>query len=189
MLLAYALSFPVDILILDEPTNDLDIETLEVLENYLLESNTTLLLTSHDRFFINEVASSLWVIQPDQTILQFDGSLDDYDSYVKNQAQTESQKSSSNKNNPTKTNKSKTKLSYHENRLLDSLPQNIEKLEQELEAIQQTMSAPNFYSQPHDIVIETQQKLADLENNITDMYTQWETLSLKEAELQNQKTN
>jgi len=185
VLLAHALSFSCDFLILDEPTNDLDIETLEVLENYLSESKTTLLFTSHDQYFINTVASTIWVIQPDKTLLQFDGSYDEWQRFQKEKQniKIENTKKDSATGNKMVAKQQKTKLSYHEQRALDLLPKEIEKLEEQLEQVQNSMADPEFFKQEASAIKVQQEKLEALQKEIDEKYAQWEAISLKQEGL------
>jgi ATP-binding cassette subfamily F protein uup len=187
VLLAHALSFACDCLVLDEPTNDLDIETLEVLENYLSESKTTLLFTSHDQYFINTVASTLWVIESDQNLLQFDGSYEDWQLYQKNKIKAERAAATTIKSNepaskqPIK--KKVTKLSYHEQRALELLPQEIEKLEEELSELQNDMADVDFFKQDADTIKSKQEQMETLQQQIDEKYASWEAITLKQSEL------
>jgi ATP-binding cassette subfamily F protein uup len=181
VLLAYALSFECDFLIFDEPTNDLDIETLEVLENYLSETKVTLLFTSHDKYFINTVASTLWVIQPDKTLLQFDGSYDDWAQYQKAQLALTKEKTQKDKTSaPKTTQKKKAKLSYNEQRALELLPQEIEKLEEKMEVLQNEMADPEFFKQDQESLKKNQESLEALQKEIETKYEQWEAITLKQ---------
>ena len=184
VLLAYILSFTADILILDEPTNDLDLETLEVLENYLNESKLTLLFTSHDQYFINAVASTLWAIN-DKQLIQFDGSYDDWIIYNKERAQPayKEAKAMQNKASTNQPNKKPKKLSYHEERTLKTLPDNIEKNETALTALHEAMSNPDFFKQDPDLIRDKQQQLEQLQQTIDAQYTQWEALIQKQNSL------
>jgi ATP-binding cassette subfamily F protein uup len=182
VLLAYALSFSCDFLVLDEPTNDLDIETLEVLENYLSETKTTLLFTSHDQYFINTVASTLWVIQEDNTLLQFDGSYDDWAQFKKNQASASKGSASKEKQETLKaTQKKVVKLSFNDQRALEMLPQEIEKLEAQIEAITQQMAQPDFFKQSPDAIKTTQESIGKLQQEVERKYAAWEAITLKQG--------
>jgi ATP-binding cassette subfamily F protein uup len=182
VLLAYALSFSCDFLVLDEPTNDLDIETLEVLENYLSETKTTLLFTSHDQYFINTVASTLWVIQPDNTLLQFDGSYDDWAEFKKNQISASKVSVSKEKQEAPKASQKKVvKLSFNDQRALEMLPQEIEKLEAQIEAITQQMAQPDFFKQSPDVIKTTQESIGKIQQEVESKYAAWEAIIAKQS--------
>ena len=182
VLLAYALSFSCDFLVLDEPTNDLDIETLEVLENYLSETKTTLLFTSHDQYFINTVASTLWVIQPDNTLLQFDGSYDDWAEFKKNQISTSKVSVSKEKQEaPKATPKKIVKLSFNDQRALDILPQDIEKLEAQIAQLHKDMAHPEFFKQEAHVIKTKQESIDKLQQEVDNKYAEWEVITLKQS--------
>jgi ATP-binding cassette subfamily F protein uup len=184
VLLAYALSFSCDFLVLDEPTNDLDIETLEVLENYLSETKTTLLFTSHDQYFINTVASTLWVIQNDRTLLQFDGSYDDWAAFSNNQTSANKVSVSTiskEKQDAAKSlQKKMVKLSFNDQRALEILPQEIEKCEAHIEALVKEMAHPDFFKQEPSMIKSKQDQMQNLQREVESKFAAWEAITLKQ---------
>ena len=162
VILAKLFTRPANLLVLDEPTNDLDIETLEVLEQKLCEFSGTLIVVSHDRDFLDNVVTSTVVFEADGTVQEYVGGYSDwlrrghelavtdnpYEAECRKRAAAERKK-----------NRKPTKLSYNDQRELDSLPVEIEQLEKEIGALQKLIAAPDFYAQEAELV---QQKLRDL---------------------------
>ena len=137
----------INLLVLDEPTNDLDVETLELLESLLVEYQGTVLLVGHDRAFLNGVATSILAIEPDGRVKDYDGGYDDYLRQRSEQAPTETKSPSANaspSSAPLQREKPK-KLSFKERQELESLPLRIEKLETEIQQLHEAMAEPAFY--------------------------------------------
>ncbi len=171
LLLAKLFAKPVNLLVMDEPTNDLDIETLELLENMLANYSGTLLLISHDRAFINNVVTSVLIYEDEGCFNEYVGGYDDY------KLQKKQQKESATKTaKPTKTS---AKLGFNEQRELKQLPQQIEVLEKKITQMQLKMTEPDFYSQDADKILEFNQKLAVNEDALAKLYARWETLEAK----------
>ncbi|SMN01504.1 ABC transporter, ATP-binding protein [uncultured Candidatus Thioglobus sp.] len=173
LMLAKILSQPANLLVLDEPTNDLDVETLELLEEMLVDYSGTLILISHDRNFLNNVVSSTVVMDGNAVINQYAGGYDDYllqkqeDEKVitpKNKTKTTEKKSKNTSN----------KLNYKDQQALNKLPSKIEKTEIEIGEIQLKLSDPEFFQQAEsqDALI----RLARLEANLERYYEKWEAL-------------
>ncbi|MEH6471830.1 MAG: ATP-binding cassette domain-containing protein [Halopseudomonas sp.] len=168
LLLARLFSKSANILVLDEPTNDLDLESLELLEEVLSEFKGTILLVSHDRAFLDNVVTSTLVFEGGGKIDEFVGGYDDWirQGGVLPQSEAPQEATESEPHTPAAVesqsietsvpiNKSALKkLSYKLQRELDQLPQQLEQLEQQLEALQLEVGAANFYQQPHDLVTE-----------------------------------
>jgi ATP-binding cassette subfamily F protein uup len=171
LMLAKILSQPANLLVLDEPTNDLDVETLELLEEMLVDYNGTLILISHDRTFLNNVVGSTIVMDGDAIINQYAGGYDDY--LVQKQQQVSVQKS---KNKPIKISKplQSKKLSYKEQRELDKIPEKIEQLELQIGEIQLQLADPEFFAkeESQDELI----RLAKLEFDLEILYEKWSEL-------------
>ncbi len=177
LLLARLFSKPSNFLIMDEPTNDLDIETLEKLEELLADYKGTLLLISHDREFIDNVVSSTLVFEGDGVVKDYVGG---YQDWLRQRPAigSESAKSSSSAVNKTleKQEPKAQKLSYKKQRELDQLPEKVEMLETEIAAIQEQMSQPDFFKQDKSLISETQQKSDELEKSLEQAYARWEAL-------------
>ena len=147
LLLARLFAKPSNLLVLDEPTNDLDIETLELLESLLVAYQGTVLLVSHDRAFLNEVVTSTLAIEPDGRIGEYDGGYDDYLRSGLSHTAVESKPSrrQPNERATAAATEKRKKLSFKEKREMESLPGQIENLESELRELHATMADPSFY--------------------------------------------
>ena len=146
LMLAKLFLKPANLLVMDEPTNDLDVETLELLEEQLLAYSGTLLLVSHDREFLDNVVTSTFALEGDGTVRQFPGGYEDYvrqrgASAAKREAKKEDAKSDeSRRRAEAQAPAQQKKLSYNEKRELESLPEKIEKLEQELAEVREALA-------------------------------------------------
>jgi ATP-binding cassette subfamily F protein uup len=186
LLLAKLLAKPVNLLVMDEPTNDLDLETLELLENKLLEYKGTLLLISHDRAFINEVVTSVLVYEGDGIWQETVGGLDEYYAYKKQNERQAPRPSANAKpmespaikdNNINQ--KTSQKISFNEQKELANLPKKIEALEEKIAAMHTTMAEPSFYQQNAEKIASIHNQLKDLERTLTEHYARWESLEAK----------
>ena len=174
LMLAKLLTKPSNMLVLDEPTNDLDAETLELLEDLLIEYPGTVLLVSHDREFLNNVVSSTLVFEGNGLVNDYDGGYDDW-----LRQRTVSQTPTAFPETvmrPSKSGAASRKLSFKEQRELESLPARIDQLETEQAALHATMSAPSFYQQPKSDIAATSAKLEALERELADVFARWESL-------------
>jgi ATP-binding cassette subfamily F protein uup len=174
LLLAKLFAKPVNLLVMDEPTNDLDIETLELLENMLMEYPGTLILISHDRTFINQVVTSVLVYEEEGQFNEFVGGYDEYKMHKKQQRETVAKASSTKRTN------SANKLSFNEQRELSQLPQQIEQLEKKIEALQLQMADPQFYQQDAQSIAKIGQELAKEEALLAASFARWETLEKRQ---------
>lgn len=174
LLLAKLFAKPVNLLVMDEPTNDLDIETLELLEQMLLDYSGTLILISHDRAFINQVVTSVLVYEEEGRFSEFVGGYDDYKQHKKQQEK------SAVKPLATKPTVSKAKLSFNEQRELSKLPKQIEQLEQRIAQSHVTMAEPDFYQQDAVAINKINQALIADEAKLAELYARWEALEDKE---------
>jgi ATP-binding cassette subfamily F protein uup len=176
LLLAKLFSKPSNLLVLDEPTNDLDIDTLDLLEERLLEYTGTVLLVSHDRSFIDSVATSSLVFEGNACVNEYVGGYSDW---------LRQRKASTTEN--AKTGKGATatrapaklhaeKLSYKDQRELDQLPQQIETLETTIDAIHQAMADPAFYQSTGEYITGEKNRLAAAEDDLALAYQRWEEL-------------
>ena len=178
LLLAKLFSKPSNILVLDEPTNDLDIETLELLEELVMDYTGTVLLVSHDRAFVNNVVTSTLVFEGNAQVNEYVGGYDDWLKQSKDKAGAEKKQVGSVAKKPAmakKAMKSK-KLSYKDQRELDSLPAKIETFENEVEALQSQMASDEFYRQDKDTIIALQKLLENTQADLAHCYTRWEEL-------------
>ncbi len=176
LMLAKLFSRPFNVLVMDEPTNDLDMETLELLEEMLLEYQGTLLLVSHDRSFLNNVVTSTLVFEGGGRVGEYVGG---YDDWIRQRATGGEQKSSASKVVDQQVQKPKSKsnkLSYKDQRELDGLPQKIEQLDAELETLHAAMAEPGFYQQDGVMISGITTKLEGLEQELEHSYARWEML-------------
>ena len=171
LMLAKILSQPANLLVLDEPTNDLDVETLELLEEMLVDYAGTLILISHDRTFLNNIVSSTIVMEGNAIIEQYSGGYDDYILQKNDRLNDRAPREYSNK---AKSKKSSQKLSYNDQQLLKSLPEKIEDLENEISMAQKMLSDPDFYQNPdaQNLTI----KLSTMEKELGQLYDKWSEL-------------
>ena len=172
LMLAKILSQPANLLVLDEPTNDLDVETLELLEEMLVDYAGTVILISHDRTFLNNIVSSTIVMEGDANIEQYIGGYDDY--LRQRSEQLESKGKSKTTAVANKPKKAQTKHSYKEQQQLNELPKKIETLENNIAIAQRQLSDPTFYQNPdaQNITIE----LSKMELELEQMYDKWSEL-------------
>jgi len=174
LLLARLFTQPANLLILDEPTNDLDIETLEVLEDLLLEYDGTLLLVSHDRAFLNNIVTSTFILD-DGNVTEYIGGYDDWHKQVDTTPASDSPKPASKPQAVANTdNKSAPrKLSYNEKRELDQLPKQIETLEAEQHELNKKIESPEFYMQDGALITQAVNRLQELHDELSRLYHRW----------------
>ena len=180
LLLARLFLKPSNLLILDEPTNDLDVETLELLEELIDSYQGTVLLVSHDRQFVDNTVTECWIFEGGGKIGRYVGGYHDargqQEQYValKQPAVKKSEEAAAPKAETVK--RSSSKLSYKLQRELEQLPQLLEDLEAKLEALQTQVADASFFSQPHE---QTQKVLADMaaaEQELEQAFERWEYL-------------
>ncbi|AZZ91341.1 ATP-binding cassette domain-containing protein [Hahella sp. KA22] len=176
LLLAKLFTMPANFLVLDEPTNDLDMDTLDLLENLLAEFDGTILLVSHDRFFIDNVVTSTLVFEGEGKISEYPGGYNDWLAQrpvVKAEAKPAEPKAQAAKPKTASDGGKAAKLSYKLQRELDALPKEIERLEAEVAAMQEEVSAADFYSRPHEDVNRALTSLAALEQTLEKTMERW----------------
>jgi ATP-binding cassette subfamily F protein uup len=178
LLLAKLFAQPSNVLVLDEPTNDLDTETLELLEDLLLEYNGTILIVSHDREFLNNVVTSTIVFEDDGNLHEYVGGYDDWlrqkkDHFAPLKSSTSKEQAQKKPRPP----REKQKLSFKETRELDALPQAIEALEDEKQRLIATLNSPEFYK-GHDLakIHGANYRLETLEKELDKAYHRWDEL-------------
>lgn len=177
LLLAKLFSTPSNVLVLDEPTNDLDAETLEMLEDRLMEYGGTVLMVSHDRAFLNNVVTSTIAFEGDEKLQEYVGGYDDW--LRQRPVKTGPVKAGRKNEKPGKERppKEKTRLSYKETRELEELPQRIEKLEEEKNLLIATLNDPEFQVETDAVtIIATNDKLEKQEDELDEAYKRWEEL-------------
>jgi len=183
LLLAKLFTQPSNFLILDEPTNDLDAETLELLEELLVNFTGTILLISHDRAFLNNVATSIYAFGENGEVKEYVGGYDDWLQKAKASELKNTNAGLSKKDayKEEKKAKRKAKLAYHQTKELKELPLQIEKLEEQVAALHKQMGDPTFYVNTDDVV-KANKKLEGVEAELKIVYARWEELEgLSEA--------
>ncbi len=178
LLLAKLFAMPSNVLVLDEPTNDLDAETLELLEDRLLSYKGTVLLVSHDREFLNNVVASTIVFEGEGQLQEYVGG---YDDWLKQSGRSLApSKPTAAKERSRKTERppgEKQKLSYKESRELEALPQAIEAMEEEKNRLTATLSSPDFYlSYDAGKLKAANDRLEVLEKELDEAYSRWNEL-------------
>jgi ATP-binding cassette subfamily F protein uup len=179
LLLARMFTQPSNVLVLDEPTNDLDIETLELLEELLSEYRGTVIVVSHDRVFLNNLVTSTLVFEDDGVVREYIGGYDDWVRQrkpVETQLRKAEQKQAEIKID-TAINKAPAvkKLSYKEKQLLETLPQKIENLELEQAELNRQLADPQYYQKP-GFVAATKDRLSMIEQDLETSFTLWQEL-------------
>ena len=181
LLLAKLFLKPSNVMVLDEPTNDLDLETLDLLEELISNYKGTLILVSHDRDFIDKVVTSTIVMEGDGVLSEFVGG---YDDWLRQRATLEADKSSKKKTTAIDSNPSKKsneqakakKLTYKDKLALEKLPGLIEELEVNIETMQTKMSDPEYFKVDASVMAEDKTKLETMESELSVAYEQWEGL-------------
>jgi ATP-binding cassette subfamily F protein uup len=181
LLLAKLFARPSNILVLDEPTNDLDMETLELLEELLIDYSGTVLLVSHDRTFLNNVVTSSLVFEGNGRVQEYAGGYDDWLRQRTTFEKDEPRKMEKGKGRPRIRSAGPRKLSYNETKELERLPMEIETAEKEQARLYGTMSDPAFYQGDGAAVALAKARLAELELLLSAAYERWQELeSIKE---------
>ncbi len=182
LLLAKLFTQPANVLVLDEPTNDLDLETLELLEELLMEFQGTLLLVSHDRAFLDNVVTSTLAFEGDGVVKEYVGGYQDWlrqrpkPIAAETQPQAESKPIKAGGEKPAVASKPK-KRSYKEQRELEKLPERIEALESELAQLQQQLADPELYAeQGADGLASLGERLKQVEDELEQCFERWEAL-------------
>ncbi|GAA4439940.1 ATP-binding cassette domain-containing protein [Bremerella cremea] len=189
LLLAQLFAKPSNVLVLDEPTNDLDSDTMELLEDLVVNYPGTMLVVSHDREFLNNVVTSTISFEGNGIVLEYAGGYDDYLIQQKKDStppfeppkpEARPAVAVAEKPAPEKKPADKPrgrKLSYKEQRELESLPEKIESLEAEQEQIQAKMADPGFYQKPQDEIKQVTQRLESIGDELLMALERWEELA------------
>ncbi|MBF0588284.1 MAG: ATP-binding cassette domain-containing protein [Magnetococcales bacterium] len=186
LLLARIFLKPSNVMILDEPTNDLDMETMELLEEQLQTYTGTLLLVSHDRAFLNNVVTSVFAFEGDGRIAEYVGG---YDDWLRQRPQPLEPPPVEAKNprpkQPARNRNRAPKLSYKEQKALESLPGRIERLEEEQQSLFDEMGLPAFYQNGEsDRTREVETRAKAVEAELETAYEAWERLEARKEELE-----
>ncbi len=176
LLLARLFARPCNVLVLDEPTNDLDIETLELLEERLLDYSGTILLVSHDREFLNNVVTSTLVFEPNGAIREYAGG---YDDWLSQRARPVEKKKAVKERLAEKVRIKKEqprKLTFKEGKELEVLPGHIELLEQEQNELYKQLADPELYRGGGDRIAPARIRVDTLQQELDEAYARWEEL-------------
>ena len=179
LLLARLFTRPANVLVLDEPTNDLDIETLELLEAFLTDWMGTLLLVSHDRAFIDDVVTSTLVFEGDGRVQEFVGGYQDWlrqrgEPAVAGESSAPRREKAP---EPTETARTpKAKLSYREQQELQQLPARIEALEAEQRRLEKAVAGADFYKEPAETIKQTLARIDGVREELVAVYARWDEL-------------
>jgi len=177
LLLARLFTQPANLLVLDEPTNDLDLETLELLEELLLDFAGTLLVVSHDREFLDNVTTSTLALEGDGKVTETVGGYSDWARVSK--AAREAREAAGKPNKVTKgkpKSAAKLKLTWKEGKELEALPLRIEEMETEQVSLHEEMADPKLYQEAPEKAKTIRQRLAVLEEDLATCYARWEEL-------------
>tara|TARA_R100000306_G_scaffold25596_2_gene29309 strand:+ start:660845 stop:662803 length:1959 start_codon:yes stop_codon:yes gene_type:complete len=189
LILAKLFSKPANLVVLDEPTNDLDMETLELLEEILLDFSGTLLVVSHDRKFLDNVVTSSIVFEGPGVVKEYVGGYQDWldqggkmlsfltDERKQKDSKPASSKAASVQKTEQRTEqKTSQKIDRQKQKALDQVTRQIEKTEQEIKAVEDSMAEPGFYDQPQTKIQPTLDKMAALQEKLDQLFEQWQAL-------------
>ncbi len=178
LLLARLFARPANVVVLDEPTNDLDVETLELLEALLLEYDGTVLVVSHDRVFINQVVTSTLVFEADGRVQGYAGGYDDWliQRPTMGEASADRPARAGEKRVASPPVNTPKKLGYMQQRELEALPAQIEALEARQKALFRIMSDPDFYRDSGQAIAAVKHELAGIEQDLERAFARWEAL-------------
>jgi ATP-binding cassette subfamily F protein uup len=201
LLLARLFTRPANVLVLDEPTNDLDVETLELLEDELVEWPGTLLLVSHDRTFLDNVVTSTFVFEGDGQVQEYVGGYEDWLRQSREDSRSARPQPDGGSRRDVRTRDVRTrdvrsvrlqpdertaaatttrkKLSYKEQREIDALPSRIEALEAEQRELQARIASPGFYKEPRTAIDAALGRADGIVQEITDAYARWDELDAR----------
>ena len=176
IMLAKLFSQPANFIVMDEPTNDLDIETLELLEELLMEYEGTLLLVSHDRKFLENVVTNFWFFEGDGQITDYVGELPNWANVIKAKEKVEKGEKVTLSSEPTQQPSKKAKLSYKLQQELDALPKQIDELEQALEALQKLTSTTEFHKGEREAIQQKMDEMVEVDTQLQGKYQRWDEL-------------
>lgn len=185
LLLAKLFTQPCNMLVLDEPTNDLDQETLELLEECVGDFAGTVLVVSHDREFLNNTVTSCLVFEGQGRVIEYAGGYDDWLIQRPKPSETPPAPIRQKRSKPT----SSPRLNYRENQELAALPERIEALEEEIAFLHKQMNDPNFYTGDHTLVAAAATRLQALDTELDDLLGRWEELENLRAITESDRDN
>jgi len=181
LMLAKLFAKPFNLLVMDEPTNDLDVETLELLEDLLMQFEGTLILISHDRAFLDNVVTSTLVFEGDCQVNEYVGGYEDWLRQFKDKMRKKKKAPVKEKEDKEQASKilkktSVKKLSFKEQKELEELPMLIETLDTEMAEITEKMADAKFYQQNKDVIAITTSRVSEIEYELKEAYKRWEQL-------------
>lgn len=177
LILARLFTLNANVLVLDEPSNDLDIESLEMLEGFLVEYTGTLLIVSHDRTFLENVVTSSWVYKGNGEFEEHIGAYSDYTAEMLKNSKKLQPKATASEKTKVQIEKSKVKLSYSEQRELNNLPSKVEKLELKVSELQTALADPELYQEKNAKQLKSlTQRVQEIEKELSASYERWERL-------------
>ncbi len=185
LLLARLFLQDANVLVLDEPTNDLDVETLEVLEDLLVNYTGTFILVSHDRRFVDETVTSSLVFGSQEQPLEIIGGYEEWQKLrqaERQQAQADRASSARDSRASQKGRNRRPRLSYRERMELASLPEEVEAVEARLKVLQTQVNEPDFFSRQHAATAPVLEEIGELEQQLETLLQRWEALELKRSE-------
>jgi ATP-binding cassette subfamily F protein uup len=180
LLLARLFTKPANVLILDEPTNDLDLETLELLEEELVDFPGTLLVVSHDRTFLDNVVTSILSFEGDGRVVEYIGG---YSDWLRQRPAVPVEQRAPPRPVPVTTKSPRpvaNRRSYKEQRELDALPSRIEELEASIRHVEARLHAPDFYREPSSVIAQVMSELETKQADLLQAYARWNELESKE---------
>ncbi len=183
LLLARLFTQPANVLILDEPTNDLDLDTLELLESLLQDYGGTVFLVSHDREFLNNVVTQIYAFEGEGRVVEYAGDYDDWERVRKANSEEPKPERRSGQADPAGTSskpRGRAKLSFYESNELLALPEKIASLEKEQADINQRLVDPDLYRSQPEQVKNLQTRLETIEKDLLNFLTRWEELEAKQ---------
>lgn len=184
LMLAKLFSKPSNLLVMDEPTNDLDVETLELLEDLLINYKGTLLLVSHDRAFLNNVVTGTLVFEADNGVREYIGGYDDWLNQRSHPAAQHPLKNTAKKKEKKNTTQAPPrKLTNKERHLLNKLPETIDTLEQEQDQLYRELADPALYQNNTDgePIARKKQRLEEIKQELSESFNRWEELEELQA--------
>jgi len=176
LLLARLFTRPSNLLVMDEPTNDLDLETLDLLEDYLMNYSGTVLLVSHDRAFINNVVTSTLVFEGEGTVKEYIGGYDDWLRQRPPEVKTVKAETEKKTVAPVRAPRPKAKFGFKQQKELEALPAAIQALETEQDELYRAMGDPDLYKKDKSEILVKKERIEAIKKQLAEAYTRWEEL-------------
>ena len=184
LMLALSLARESNFLVLDEPTNDLDMDTLDLLQEVLDEYEGTILLVSHDRDFLNKITTSMLYMRGDGTVIEHVGNYEElYNKYIAKDMKASAVPSKEIKKDTNKTSAKAPRLSYNEQRLYEILPDEIAALEEKINSLEQALSDSELYTKDIDKFYRLSNELSQAKEDRDNKETEWLEIDMKKSSL------